>query len=146
MDFRFTDEHDQFRAAIRGSLERAFGSLTSSKISDEAEANTDSLWKIAAEQGWLALMVPADSDGLGLGAVEAVLLHEELGRIGPSAPFATNIGLLAGLRRAGILAAEIDALLAVMATGEAVVGLAEKGPGGKGWPAASSPARSCSRG
>ena len=133
MDFRFTDEHDQLRAAMRGSLERGFGALTASKTVDAAKANTDSLWKMAAGQGWLALMVPIEADGLGLGAVESVLLHEELGRIGPSAPFATNIGLLAGLRRAGVLAAEIDALLPAVAMGEAVVGLAENGPGGTGW-------------
>src|SRR5690606_18643021 len=37
-------------------------------------------WRHFAEQGWLALTLPEDAGGLGLGLADLVVLMEELGR------------------------------------------------------------------
>lgn len=38
------------------------------------------LWRAIADQGWLGLHLPEDSEGMGLGVVELAIVAEELGR------------------------------------------------------------------
>ena len=57
-----------------------------------------------ADQGWLAIEVPADDGGLGLGTVEVAVLCEEIGRRLVAAPFLPSIlalGAFSGVRGAG---------------------------------------------
>jgi alkylation response protein AidB-like acyl-CoA dehydrogenase len=51
-----------------------------------------------AEQGWLALEVPEDEGGLGLGMVEVAVLCEEIGRRLVAAPFLPSVVALGALR------------------------------------------------
>lgn len=108
MDFSFTEEQNMLRRSVRGELER---------LGADAAA-AERLWPLAVAQGWAALMHPPDLGGLGLGLVEGVILHEELGRALRSGPFAASSALPAGLKRLGC-AVVPDALWEAAATGEA---------------------------
>ncbi len=62
------------------------------------------VWAAMADQGWLAIEVPADDGGLGLGTVEVAVLCEEIGRRLVAAPFLPSIlalGAFSGARGAG---------------------------------------------
>ncbi len=50
-----------------------------------------------AEQGWLAIELPEDESGLGLGMVELAVLCEEIGRRLVAAPFLPTIVALGAL-------------------------------------------------
>ena len=41
------------------------------------DGNPDALWQAFGEQGWLAVMVPEEADGLGLGLLDAAV-HQPL--------------------------------------------------------------------
>ena len=56
-------------------------------------------WAAMADQGWLALEVPEDEDGLGLGTVEVAVLCEEVGRRLVAAPFLSSVLVLGALMR-----------------------------------------------
>lgn len=101
--------------------------LSSWPDSPEASADppqiTDRLWTMCAELGWLALATPSTLGGLGLGAVEEVMLFRELGRFAAPGPFRSSVlgahvaalagdeelvaALISGDRRAGIALGEL---------------------------------------
>ncbi len=57
------------------------------------------VWSAMADQGWLALELPEDEGGLGLGMVEVAVLCEEIGRRLVPAPFLPSVlalGVLCG--------------------------------------------------
>ena len=55
------------------------------------------VWSAMAEQGWLALELPEDEGGLGLGMVEVAVLCEEIGRRLVAAPFLPSVVALGAL-------------------------------------------------
>jgi alkylation response protein AidB-like acyl-CoA dehydrogenase len=56
-----------------------------------------SVWSAMAEQGWLAIEIPEEEGGLGLGLVEVAVLCEELGRRLVAAPFLPSVLALGAL-------------------------------------------------
>jgi alkylation response protein AidB-like acyl-CoA dehydrogenase len=56
-----------------------------------------SVWSAMADQGWLAIEIPEDEGGLGLGLVEVAVLCEELGRRLVAAPFLPSVVALGAL-------------------------------------------------
>ena len=50
-----------------------------------------------AEQGWLALEIPEDEGGLGMGLVEIAVLCEEIGRRLAAVPFLSSVVALGAL-------------------------------------------------
>ena len=61
----------------------------------DGDGHPAALWKAVAEQGWLAVLVPEEHDGLGLGLVEAQVIARALGA-----------GVAPGPWRGTVLAAE----------------------------------------
>ncbi len=95
--------HDALRArvgtgAVVGTLPGAGEAPADSKV--EAPHGYDAgVWAAMAEQGWLAMELPEDEAGLGLGMVELAVLCEEIGRRLVPAPFLPSIvalGVLSG--------------------------------------------------
>ena len=74
-------------------------------------------WQDAAAQGWLGMLVPEASGGLGLGLRDALALMREAARTVPPEPFADMIALAGGL--ADISSAQD--LLARMMSGNSVI-------------------------
>ena len=64
---------------------------------DAPRGYDDAVWSAMAEQGWLAIELPEDEGGLGLGMVELAVLCEEIGRRLVAAPFLPTIVALGAL-------------------------------------------------
>ena len=88
-------------------------------------------WQHFAEQGWLALTLPDDAGGLGLGLEDLVVLMEELGR-GLVAEPVVDSTVLCGTLLAGANHSQSRAeLLPRVASGEAILALAHLEQGGR---------------
>ena len=82
--------HDALRARV------GTGSVVG-RGSDAPHGYDADAWAAMAEQGWLALEVPEDEGGLGLGLVEVAVLCEEIGRRLVAAPFLPSVVALGAL-------------------------------------------------
>jgi alkylation response protein AidB-like acyl-CoA dehydrogenase len=97
--------HDALRArvgdgVIVGTLPGASG--TASPTTSYAPSGFDgAAWSAMADQGWLAVELPEDEGGLGLGMVEVAVLCEQIGRHLVAAPFLSTIVTLRALSHPG---------------------------------------------
>jgi alkylation response protein AidB-like acyl-CoA dehydrogenase len=82
--------------AIVGTLPGA-GAPPGATVADAPAGFDDAVWSAMAEQGWLAIELPEDEGGLGLGMVELAVLCEEIGRRLVAAPFLPTIVALGAL-------------------------------------------------
>jgi alkylation response protein AidB-like acyl-CoA dehydrogenase len=82
--------------AIVGTLPGA-GEVPLGVTADTPQGYDEAVWSAMAEQGWLAIELPEDEGGLGLGMVELAVLCEEIGRRLVAAPFLPTIVALAAL-------------------------------------------------
>ena len=101
-----TAGHDALRArvgtgSVVGTLPGAGGEGTPDADNpgrgDAAQGYDAAVWSAMADQGWLALELPEDEGGLGLGMVEVAVLCEEVGRRLVAAPFLPSIVALGAL-------------------------------------------------
>lgn len=97
MYFALTEDQREFDAAVRGYLAERFDLAAVRAVFEDTEGDGHpaALWKAAGEQGWLAVMIPEEHDGLGLGLVEAQVIARALGA-----------GVVPGPWRGTVLAAE----------------------------------------
>ena len=117
MDFIFSAEQDQLRAAVRSVLDDAVADGIVRAAVDGDPLATDpatrELWGRMVELGWAGMLVDEAHGGLGLGLVDAVVVLEELGRVTAPGPFLSSaVGATAAARLLGL-----DDLLADLATG-----------------------------
>jgi len=111
VDFDFSAEQEELRAAARAVLERYSPRATVRQIvgdpaADGGEQSHDqlfdrALWGHLAAQGWLGIEIPADDGGSGLGSVESCILAEEVGRAMAPVPFLPTLLAATALHRAG---------------------------------------------
>ena len=122
MDFTFSAEQDDFRAAVRTTLASEAPSTYVRAMIDDPAGVTPEVWAVLADLGWLGVLVPESAGGLGLGMVDLVVLQEELGRLPFPGPFFSSgvaatlaavrlgvddvLGDLASGRRRGTVAVE----------------------------------------
>jgi alkylation response protein AidB-like acyl-CoA dehydrogenase len=97
MFFALTDDQREFDGAVRAYLADRFDLDAVRGVVEDTggDGHPASLWKAAGEQGWLAVLVPEENDGLGLGLVEAQVIARALGA-----------GVAPGPWRGTVLAAE----------------------------------------
>jgi alkylation response protein AidB-like acyl-CoA dehydrogenase len=81
--------------AIVGTLPGA--GAVSGAATDAPTGYDGAVWSAMAEQGWLAIELPEEESGLGLGMVELAVLCEEIGRRLVAAPFLPTIVALGAL-------------------------------------------------
>ena len=129
MDFGFTPEQDELRSQARRlldaelSLDRILAWSATPKELDRA------LWKRVADLGWAGLTVPERHGGLGLGAVDLIVLLEEMGKSLCPLPLASADLAIAALTALGddaqqaawlpqIASADVIATLAVFETSD----------------------------
>jgi alkylation response protein AidB-like acyl-CoA dehydrogenase len=74
--FALTDEQRALQATVRDFLSDRFPLSAVRAVYDDADGDGDpaELWKSIGEQGWLAVLVPEQYDGLGLGLLDAAVL------------------------------------------------------------------------
>ncbi len=100
MDFDFNDDQEMLRDSVRRWVERGYdferrrGIVKAGGFSAEA-------WQELADLGILGLQIDEANGGLGLGAVEAMVVQEELGRGLVIEPFAAVSLVAAHLLGAG---------------------------------------------
>lgn len=79
MDFDFSEDQEQLRDAVRRWVEKAYG-FERRRAIVAAGGFDRKAWGELAELGLTALTVPEAHGGLGQGAVDAMVVMEELGR------------------------------------------------------------------
>ena len=87
MDFDFTDEQASLRDAVQRWVEKGFSFERRHGIA-KAGGRTRDVYRELAELGLTGLAVPEAHGGMGFGAVEAMVVCEELGRGLVNAPYA----------------------------------------------------------
>jgi len=120
------EEQDMLRDSVNAFVsERApVAHLRKLRDSRDAVGFDRQLWRQFAEQGYSAILVPEAHGGLGLGAVEAGIVGEALGRTLTPSPFLSTAVLAAcTLARAGSPAQQKQ-LLPAIAAAETVIALA----------------------
>jgi alkylation response protein AidB-like acyl-CoA dehydrogenase len=103
MFFAPTEDQREFDAAVRGYLADRFDlEAVRAVVEDpDGDGHPASLWKAAAEQGWLAVLVPEEHDGLGLGLVEAQVIARALGAGVAPGPWRGTVLAAEAIRLAG---------------------------------------------
>ena len=120
------EEQSMLRDSVNAFLsERApVAHLRKLRDSRDAVGFDRQLWRQFAEQGYSAILVPEAHGGLGLGAVEAGIIGEALGRTLTPTPFLSTAVLAARtLARTGSQAQQAQ-LLPAIAAAEVVVAVA----------------------
>jgi alkylation response protein AidB-like acyl-CoA dehydrogenase len=119
MDFEFTDDQQSLRDAVRRWVDKGF-SFERRHALAKAGGATRAVYAELTGLGLAGLVVDAAHGGLGLGAVEAMVVLEELGRGLVNAPYA-HAALLTPALLAGAPAAVGEAWLPKVADGSALV-------------------------
>jgi alkylation response protein AidB-like acyl-CoA dehydrogenase len=86
------------------------------------------LWREMGTLGWPGMLLPEEYGGLGLGYADAVVVLEELGKVLAPEPFLSTVLLAGNALLLGGSAAQKQALLPRIASGEAVLALAHHEP------------------
>jgi alkylation response protein AidB-like acyl-CoA dehydrogenase len=108
MDFRFSDDQLLLQSTVRDFLAKECTPELVRKLWETPTARSPQLWRKLAEVGVPGLLVPEAQGGMGLCELEAVLIHEEAGRVALAEPLVATAAVAAPLLRdlGGALAAE----------------------------------------
>ena len=79
MNFALSDEQELLTEAARGALSRVKTVEAAREALDGG--SLPDLWPTAIEAGWTGLLVSEERGGAGLGAIDAMLVFAELGRV-----------------------------------------------------------------
>ena len=124
MDFDFTDDQESLRDAVRRWVDKGFGFERRHAIA-KAGGATRAVYAELAELGLTGLVVPEAHGGMGFGAIEAMVISEELGRGLVNAPY-THGALVAPVLLSAAPAALQAAWLPKIADASALVVLAHQ--------------------
>jgi len=124
MDFDFTDDQEMLRDTVRKWVEKSYDFEKRRSIV-KAGGFSREAWKGLADLGITGLAVPEAHGGMGFGAVDAMVIMEELGRGLVLEPFAA-VSLVATHLLATSKAPEAAQRLEGIATGKDLVVLAQE--------------------
>jgi alkylation response protein AidB-like acyl-CoA dehydrogenase len=120
MKFDFTDDQRLLQETVREFLQGECPPDAVRALWETETGRSRALWKQLAEVGVPGLLVPEAHEGMGLSEVDAVLLHEEIGRAGLAEPVIATGAVAAPLLAA--LGGEVaERWLKRVAVGEAIV-------------------------
>lgn len=126
MPLVLTEEQSMLRDSARGFINEKAPIAHLRKLRDDRDATGFSrdLWKGFAEMGFAGLLVPENFGGSGLGAVEAGIVLEEIGRNLMPSPFLSTAVLAASALVRGGNAEQQAAYLPKIADGSLIATLA----------------------
>ena len=124
MDFEFNDDQLSLRDAVARWVDKGFGFERRHAIAKQG-GHTREVYRELAELGLTGLAVSEAHGGMGFGAIEAMVVMEELGRGLVNAPYA-SAALVAPCVLAKASADVQSAWLPRIASGEALVVLAHQ--------------------
>jgi alkylation response protein AidB-like acyl-CoA dehydrogenase len=81
MRFQLNDEQRALQDAVRSWLRDKLGPQKVREVYEDPEGDgiPDYVWQAFGEQGWLAVLVPEQHDGIGLGLLDAAVIARNLG-------------------------------------------------------------------
>lgn len=127
MNFAFTEEQAQLRAALQRHLERTYSFDKRKEIVGGEPGYSAKAWQQLAELGALGVAISDELGGTGGGAVDTLVVMEALGRSLVVEPYLSTVVLGAGLlARAGSPAQR--ALVAEVVEGRKLLALAHEEP------------------
>jgi alkylation response protein AidB-like acyl-CoA dehydrogenase len=129
--FALTDEQQAFAATVREFVADRFDlDAVRAVVEDpDGDGHPLTLWKGLADQGALAVLVPEEHDGLGLGLLDAQVIARELGAAVAPGPWTTSV-LAAEAQRLAGSPEQQAAWLPALAAGETVGTVALRGEAG----------------
>lgn len=102
MDLDFTEEQEMLRHTARSICEDHCGTDMVRAIENDARGYLQPLWRQLADAGLLAMRLPEQYGGSGLGLLDSVVVHEELGRaLAPTPCFVSAVLSADAIQRAG---------------------------------------------
>src|SRR3954466_5656166 len=103
MEFALSDEQRALQGAVRSYLRDRFGPAQVRAVYEDPSGDGDpaELWKAMGEQGWLAVLVPQDHDGMGLGLLGASVIAREFGASTTPGPWLGTVLAAEAIRLAG---------------------------------------------
>jgi alkylation response protein AidB-like acyl-CoA dehydrogenase len=130
--FALTEDQRALDAAVRDYLADRFDlAAVRSVVEDPAgDGHPRELWKAVGEQGWLAVGVPEEQGGLGLGLVDTQIVARAFGAGVVPGPWLPTVLAAEAVRLAGS-DGQRARLLPSFAAGELVGTLAPRGEGGR---------------
>ena len=119
MFFQLTDEQRALQDAVRSYLRDRFGPAQVRELYEHPETDgvPGPLWQALGEQGWLAVLVPEEHDGIGLGLLDAAVLARAFGAGTVPGPWLGTVLLGEAVRLAGSKEQQAE-LLPGLAAGE----------------------------
>lgn len=89
MFFALTDEQRALQSSVRELLADRFPLTAVRTVVDDPAGDGDpaELWKAIGAQGWLAVLVPEEYDGLGLGLLDAAVIARCFGAAAVPGPY-----------------------------------------------------------
>ncbi len=124
MDFDFSDDQEQLRDAVARWVEKGYA-FDRRRTIVKAGGFSPAAWAELADLGLLGLAVPEAQGGMGFGAVEAMVVSEELGRGLVLEPVAA-VALVAAPMLIGSAAPSAALWLQGVAEGSALIVLAHQ--------------------
>jgi pimeloyl-CoA dehydrogenase small subunit len=118
MDFDLTEEQRLLQDSVAKLLADTYGFEQRKAAMKSAEGWSAPTWAQMAELGLLGLPFAEDEGGFGGGAVETLLVAEQIGRTIALEPWLTTVVLGGGFLRHGATAAERAALVPAIAAGD----------------------------
>ena len=136
MEFALSDEQRALQDAVRSYLRDRFGPTQVRAVFDDPSGDGDpaELWKAVGEQGWLAVLVPEEHDGMGLGLLDASVIAREFGAMTTPGPWLGTVLAAEAVRLAGS-ADQQKSWLPRLASGEVRGAVAIHRPGSSPVPA-----------
>jgi alkylation response protein AidB-like acyl-CoA dehydrogenase len=104
VNFALSDEQELLTEAARGALSRVKTVEAAREALDGG--SLPDLWPTAVEAGWPGLLVSEERGGAGLGAIDAMLVFAELGRVLAGVPLLGHLPASLLLDKAGHAVAE----------------------------------------
>ncbi len=119
MEFALDDEQRALQDAVRSYLRDRFGPAQVRALYDDATGDgvPAALWKAIGEQGWLAVLVPEEHDGIGLGLLDASVIARAFGAGTVPGPWLGTVLVGEAVRLAGSKEQQAE-LLPLLAAGE----------------------------
>ncbi len=121
LDLKFTPEQDMLRETVRKVCATHSPLSVVRALEDDPVGYSAAMWKQLAELDLIGLLLPEEHGGSGMGALEGVVLYEELGRaLAPTPHFPSAVLCGGALARAGS-AEQRARWLAPVAAGDALL-------------------------
>ncbi len=131
MDFAFTEEQDMFRDALARLLREQYTFDTRRAVTGSESGWRPEFWAQLGEMGMLAAPFSEEDGGFGGGAVETMIIMEELGKAIAVEPFLPSIVCGGGFLKHGGSADQKAEYLPGVVSGERVLAFAHGEPGGR---------------